>query len=280
MCLCSDNEEAGWSKLAIWPNQPTLIKKLPLTHANTYTHTHIDTHCCSELWPLRHIIYTVVHSWTLDFPHTSLLCNLMGEFGLSLFHSTSLVCFSLLFSWPPLFFIFIFILVCLFHPPSVSVLCIYFFISFFNTLKTLTCQRLTQWWENEWMTIASRKLSKMVYYESIDGTFSVMLSDQIWIWLTHDNSLYLTLMRCISRMLSTFFFLKKILSFVECSPVSPFCSFLPLSLFSLFLPLAYSSPWPFQLLIIHWMLSTMTCRSLILPSAFTDTYIQGCDKRT
>lgn len=29
------------------------------------------------------------------------------------------------------------------------------------------------------MTIASRKLSKMVYYESIDGTFSVMLSDQI-----------------------------------------------------------------------------------------------------
>lgn len=212
-------------------------------------------------------------------PHL-IIVHLMGEFGLSLFHSTSLVCFSLLFSWPPLFFIFIFILVCLFHPPSVSVLCIYFFISFFNTLKTLTCQRLTQWWENEWMTIASRKLSKMVYYESIDGTFSVMLSDQIWIWLTHDNSLYLTLMRCISRMLSTFFFLKKILSFVECSPVSPFCSFLPLSLFSLFLPLAYSSPWPFQLLIIHWMLSTMTCRSLILPSAFTDTYIQGCDKRT
>lgn len=192
----------------------------------------------------------------------------MGEFGLSLFHSTSLVCFSLLFSWPPLFFIFIFILVCLFHPPpSVSVLCIYFFISFFNTLKTLTCQRLMQWWENEWMTIASKKLSKMVYYESIDGTFSVMLSDQIWIWLTHDNSLYLTFTRCI-------------LSFVECSPVSPFYSFLPLSLFSLFLPLAYPSPWPFQFLIIHRMLSTMTCRSLILPSAFTDTYIQGCDKRT
>lgn len=148
MYLCSDNEEAGWSKLAIWPNQPTLIKKLPLTHANTYTHTHIDTHCCSELWPLRHIIYSAVHSWTLDFPHTSLLCNLMGKCGLSLFHSMSLVCFSLLFSWPPPFLFFIFILVCLFHPLSASVLCIYFFISFFNTLKTLKCQRLMQWWEN------------------------------------------------------------------------------------------------------------------------------------
>lgn len=186
----------------------------------------------------------------------------MGEFGLSLFHSTSLVCFSLLFSWPPLFFIFIFILVCLFPPPPPLLFQSSVFISL-----TLTCQRLMQWWENEWMTIASKKLSKMVYYESIDGTFSVMLSDQIWIWLTHDNSLYLTFTRCI-------------LSFVECSPVSPFYSFLPLSLFSLFLPLAYPSPWPFQFLIIHRMLSTMTCRSLILPSAFTDTYIQGCDKRT
>lgn len=230
------------------------------------TKTH-HIYCCPFLntWLPPHLIIVQsngrIWSFTVSF-------NVSGLF------------FTVIFLTSSLFYLYFYLSVFVSPPFCFSPLYLFLYFFFFNTLKTLTCQRLMQWWENEWMTIASRKLSKMVYYESIDGTFSVMLSDQIWIWLNHDNPLYLTLTRCISRMLSTFFFLKKILSFVECSPVSPFCSFLPLSLFSLFLPLAYPSPWPFQLLIIHWMLSTMTCGSLILPSAFTDTYIQGCDKRT
>lgn len=159
------------------------------------TETH-HIYCCPFLntWLPPHLIIVQsngrIWSFTVSF-------NVSGLFFTVIFLTSSLFYLhfylSVFVSPPP--------------PPSVSVLCIYFFISFFNTLKTLTCQRLMQWWENEWMTIASKKLSKMVYYESIDGTFSVMLSDQIWIWLTHDNSLYLTFTRCI-------------LSFVECSSFS------------------------------------------------------------
>lgn len=70
MCLCSDNKEAGWSKLAIWPNQPTLIKKLPLTHANTYTHTQTHTAAVSYgHWDTSYILLSIPEHLTSPTPH-------------------------------------------------------------------------------------------------------------------------------------------------------------------------------------------------------------------
>lgn len=106
MCLCSDNKEAGWSKLAIWPNQPTLIKKLPLTHANTYTHTHRHTLLQWAMATETHHIYCCLFLNTWLHPHLIIVQSNGRIWSFTVSFNISGLFFTVIFLTSSLFYLY------------------------------------------------------------------------------------------------------------------------------------------------------------------------------